>query len=74
MKWCFIMLLQGFLDKNLGEFDINNLEVALLSDNAMTRLCKKHDILFKAEEGISVYKKITRYFLINQWKQDSATG
>lgn len=48
--------------QKLGEFDINNLEVALLSDNPMTRLCKKHDILFKAEEGISVYYKNKKVF------------
>ena len=43
------------IKQQLGEFTIDNLESVLLSDNLLTQLCKKYDILFKREEGISVY-------------------
>lgn len=42
-------------EQKLGEFCIDNLERVLLSENPITQLCKKYDILFKREEGISVY-------------------
>mgnify|MGYP000599135682 FL=1 len=47
-------------EQRLGEFKIDNLEEVLLSDNPMTQLCKKHDILFKREDGIAVYYKGSR--------------
>lgn len=47
-------------EQRLGEFKIDNLEEVLLADNPMTQLCKKHDILFKREDGIAVYYKGNR--------------
>lgn len=41
--------------ERLGEFKIDNLETVLLSENPLTMLCKRHDIIFKKEEGIAVY-------------------
>ena len=41
--------------QNLGAFRIDNLQTVLLSDNPMTQLCKKHDVLFRLEDGIAVY-------------------
>lgn len=43
--------------QSLGEFRIDNLETVLLTNNPLTQLCKKYDIIFKLEEGIVVYYK-----------------
>lgn len=43
--------------QELGEFRIDNLETVLLTNNPLTQLCKKYDIIFKLEEGIAVYYK-----------------
>lgn len=53
-----------------GEFKIDNLETLLLSDNPLTKLCRKYDNFFKREAGISVYYQGKRSFLTILWKQD----
>lgn len=43
--------------ERLGEFKIDNFETVLLTENPLTMLCKRHDIIFRKEEGIAVYYK-----------------
>lgn len=54
-KVMFYHVTTRLLREELGEFRIDNLETVLLTENPMTALCKKNDIIFKREEGIAVY-------------------